>query len=91
MPLSAWTQIFGGEEVVGRWQPGLGSGQFLPSGTGEGGLHFPLFPGQAGGSQAAGAGAVGWGPFAQLAAPHTLSSGLSFSTPHRPPVDDHYS
>lgn len=57
-----------------------------------GGLHFPSFPGQAGGSQAAGAGTLWDGArFAQLAAPHTLSSGLSFSTPHGPPVDDHYS
>lgn len=42
-------------EEVGRRQPGLGSGQVPPSGTGEGGLHFPSFPGQAGGSQAAAA------------------------------------
>lgn len=54
------------EEVVGRWQAGLGSGQFLPRGAGEGGIAFPSIPWPGRSSQAAGAagaGALGRGPF----------------------------
>lgn len=80
----------------GKVAAGLVVGQFLQVGLVRWGLHFPFFPGQAGGSQAAGDVGAGrlWdgAHFTQLAAPHTLSSaalihpegsGLSFSTPLR--------
>lgn len=94
MPLSAWTRDLWREEVVERWQAAWSWGSSCKWDWCVWGVRFPFFPGQAGGSQAAGAVGAGrlWdgAHFAQLAALHTLSSaalihpersGLRFSTP----------